>query len=140
MEIQFGDKVEDKNGKLLGTVSNVIKDSWTGDISKFSVKTDLADSDLFYSPADVSQTSDNKVKLKAGFGEVNLSIQFGARVLDKNNQFIGTIDYPVSDPLTGDVKKFKVKTESGEGPLLLSVEDVDKVAPNEVRLKVPLTK
>jgi hypothetical protein len=55
IEIKFGATVEDKNSKLLGTVNNVIKNSWTGDISKFSVRTELTDTDLFYSPEDVSE-------------------------------------------------------------------------------------
>lgn len=100
--------------------------------------TEQTDTVLFYSPEDVSETSENHIKLKVALGEVNQSIQFGAKVFDKNHQFIGTVDYPVSDSFTGEVKKFKVKTEPEEESILFTVDDVDKASPDEVRLKIDL--
>jgi hypothetical protein len=120
----------------LGAVSGVVRDSWTGDIRKFSVKTQLADTDLFYSIGDVSEASETKVKLKIAFGEVNTSIRFGAKVFDKNNKYLGTVDYSISDSFTGEVKKFRVKTESIEESLLFSTEDIEKSAPDEIRLNI----
>ncbi len=117
-----------------------MQDSFSGNITKFTVKTDLADIDLFYSPEDVSEASNNKVKLKTAFGEASSSIQYGAQVFDKNHRLIGVVDYPVSDSLTGEVNKFKVKTESATEALFFSINDVEKVTPNEIRLKVAFTK
>jgi hypothetical protein len=117
-----------------------MRDSWTGEIKKFSVNTDQIDTVLFYSPNDVSEASESNVKLNIAFGEVNLAIQFGARVFDKNDQYIGTVDYPVSNSFTGKVEKFKVKPVSDQEALIFSIEDVEKVTPDEVRLKIALAK
>ena len=35
MRIEYGAEVVDKNGNLLGTVTTVVRNSWTGEISKF---------------------------------------------------------------------------------------------------------
>jgi sporulation protein YlmC with PRC-barrel domain len=42
IEIEYGASVIDKNGKLLGTVNRVLRDTWTGDIRKFDVSSELA--------------------------------------------------------------------------------------------------
>jgi sporulation protein YlmC with PRC-barrel domain len=136
VEITYGARVEDRNGKLLGTVSNIMRDAWTGEISKFSVRTETAEAILFYSPKDVSDISDNNVKLKIAYGEVNTSIQFGARVFDKNGELVGTVDYPVRDSLTGEIRKFKVRSGTPGKDLLFSMEDVERSSPEEVRLKI----
>jgi hypothetical protein len=93
---------------------------------------------LFYSPEDVSEATEVTVKLKVEFGEVNPAIQFGAKVFDKNNQLIGTVDYPVKNSLTGEVKKIKVKTESEDEDLMFTMDEVESNTPEEVRLKVAL--
>jgi sporulation protein YlmC with PRC-barrel domain len=136
MEITIGAKVEDKNGELVGTVNNILRDTWTSEITKFSVKTELVETDLFYSPGEVSETSETRVKLNVALGEVNSSIQYGAKVFDKNHQYIGTVDYAINDSLTGEIKKFKVKTKSAVEFALFSVADVEKIVPGEVDLKI----
>jgi sporulation protein YlmC with PRC-barrel domain len=70
MEIDYGAEVKDKNGKVLGTVNKVIRDSWTGEISKFQVTTELTDVDLFVSPKNVAEATPNEVKLNIGFEEI----------------------------------------------------------------------
>jgi sporulation protein YlmC with PRC-barrel domain len=35
MEIEFGKKVIDKNGKALGTVDHLVRNTWTGEVNKF---------------------------------------------------------------------------------------------------------
>ncbi|HUV56846.1 MAG TPA: PRC-barrel domain-containing protein [Dehalococcoidales bacterium] len=67
MEIEYGAEVIDKNGKSLGTVNKVIRDSWTGEISKFQVSTEHIEADLFISPEDVAEVTANEVKLKVAF-------------------------------------------------------------------------
>ena len=64
MQIDYGAEVKDKNGKKLGTVNKVIRDSWTGEISKFQVSNEQSDIDLFISPKDVAEATANEVKLK----------------------------------------------------------------------------
>jgi sporulation protein YlmC with PRC-barrel domain len=139
MDIEYGVKVKDKNGKPLGTVNRVLRDTWSGDIRKFDVSSELTDSVLFYSVEDVAEASDTEIKLKIAFGEANLlGIQYGAKVIDKNGKAVGTVDYPVSDSLTGEIKKFKVSTDGTEEASFFSVEDVAEATPSEVRLKIAL--
>jgi hypothetical protein len=69
MEIQYGAEVLDKDEKVLGMVDYIVRDTYTGEISKFKVRTELAEADLFFSPEDVLQATPNKVKLKLTFDE-----------------------------------------------------------------------
>ena len=69
MDIDYGAKVIDKNGKVIGTVSRVIRDSWTGEISKFEVSTGKVGEDPLISPEDVAEATAGKVKLKIAIGE-----------------------------------------------------------------------
>jgi sporulation protein YlmC with PRC-barrel domain len=64
MEIEYGASVRDKNGKVLGTVNRVLHDTWTGDISKFSVSTELAEADLFYSAGDIAEATGEEVIIR----------------------------------------------------------------------------
>ena len=64
MEIDYGAEVIDKNGKKLGTVNKVIRDSWTGEISKFQVSPIKGDADLFIPSEDVAEATGKEVKLK----------------------------------------------------------------------------
>jgi len=64
MQIDYGAEVKDKNGKKLGTVNKVIRDSWTGEVSKFQVSNEQSDIDLFISPKDVAEATADEVKLK----------------------------------------------------------------------------
>ena len=70
MEIEYGAEVRDKNGKALGTVNKVIRDSWTGEISKFQVSTELSEVDLFVSPENVAEATPSEVKLTIAFDEI----------------------------------------------------------------------
>jgi sporulation protein YlmC with PRC-barrel domain len=70
MEIVYGAKVIGKRGKILGTISYIIRNSWTGKISKFVVRCRMSDKDLFLSPEDVLEVSDLKVKLNISIEEL----------------------------------------------------------------------
>jgi sporulation protein YlmC with PRC-barrel domain len=70
MEIEYGAEVKDKNGKVLGTVDRVLKDAWTGEISKFEVSTELSEVDFLISPEDVAEATSSEVKLKIAFDEI----------------------------------------------------------------------
>jgi sporulation protein YlmC with PRC-barrel domain len=141
MEIEYGVTVRDKNGKVLGTVNRVLRDTWTGEISKFSVETELADADLFYSAGDVADATGEEVKLNIAFGESNsMGIQYGAKVIDRNGRELGTVDYPVSDSLTGEITKFRVSTDAADSDVFFSIDDVKEATPSEVKLRIAFNK
>jgi len=71
MEIEYGAEVLDKNGKSLGTIDYIVRDTYTGDIKTFKVSTDLAETDLFYSPEDVLESSPTKIKLKSAYDKAS---------------------------------------------------------------------
>ena len=64
MEIQCGAQVVDSHGQVLGTVSQVISDMWTGKPRKFVVRTEKPLEPLFFSPKDVVEATDTKIKVK----------------------------------------------------------------------------
>ena len=70
MEIDYGAEVKDKNGKVLGTVNKVIRDSWTGEISKFQVTTDPTEVGLFISPQNVAKATPKEIKLNIALEEI----------------------------------------------------------------------
>jgi len=70
MEIEYGAKVKDKNGKVLGTVNKVIRNSWTGEISKFQVTTDPTEVGLFVSPQNVAKATPKEIKLNIASDEI----------------------------------------------------------------------
>ncbi len=70
MELEFGADVEDRNGKILGTVDHLVRNTWTGEISKFVVRREAPDSDLFLTPDDMLEITKSKVKLNASAEEL----------------------------------------------------------------------
>ena len=70
MEVEYGANVEDQNGKVLGTVDHLVRNPWTGEITKFVVRRQAPDADLFLSSEDVSEVKENKVKLNASLEEL----------------------------------------------------------------------
>lgn len=64
MEIEYGARVKDKNGKVLGKVNNIIRDSWTGEISKFQVTTDPPEAGFFIPPDKIDKATPKEIKLK----------------------------------------------------------------------------
>jgi sporulation protein YlmC with PRC-barrel domain len=70
MEIQFGSKVKDKNGKTVGTVNYIVNNTWTGEVSKFMViREDNGDS-LFFSVEDVIEVTASTIKVKQDIDEL----------------------------------------------------------------------
>jgi len=64
MEIEYGARVKDKNGKVLGKVNNIIRDTWTGEISKFQVTSDPTEAGFFIPPKDIDKATPKEIKLK----------------------------------------------------------------------------
>ena len=71
MEIEYGAKVIGKNGNVLGTVDYIIRNSWTGEISKFVVYRQAPGGDLSFSPQDVLEATEYKVKVGFSLSELN---------------------------------------------------------------------
>ena len=69
MEIEMGCEVIDKNGKVLGTVDYIIRNSWTGEISKFMIRKKLPDKDLMFSPQDVLEATKSRIRINFSFNE-----------------------------------------------------------------------
>lgn len=71
MELEFGVEVKDQNGKVLGTVSHLVRDTWTGEIKQFVVRREAPDNDLFLTPDDVLEATKGEVKLNASAEELS---------------------------------------------------------------------
>jgi ribosomal 30S subunit maturation factor RimM len=71
MEIEYGLLVEDKDGKALGTVSQVIEDSWTGEPRKFVVRLEEKTGAIYFSPQQVAEVTKEKVKLNLAVEELD---------------------------------------------------------------------
>ena len=71
MELEYGAEVLDRNGKRLGTVGQLIRNTWTGEISKFVVHREAPDENLFLTPEDVSEATGSAVKLRVSFEELS---------------------------------------------------------------------
>jgi len=71
MEVEYGAKVIDRNGKVLGTVDHLMRNTWTGEITKFAVRRKAPDEDLFFSTKDMVEATKTKVKLNIAFRELS---------------------------------------------------------------------
>ena len=64
-----------------------------------------------------------------------MEIEHGAEVIDKNGKRLGTVDYPVRDTLTGEIRSFEVNTPHTDTDLFFSTEDLLEVSPARAKLK-----
>lgn len=72
MEPEFKAKVVDKNGKVLGTVDHLVRDTWSGEIKKFVVRREESDKDLFLTPEDIMKATKSQVNLNVSLEELNI--------------------------------------------------------------------
>jgi sporulation protein YlmC with PRC-barrel domain len=75
MEIQYGAEVVDKNGRVLGMVNHVVRDTWTGGIRKFMVRQKALKTDLLLSPEDVLEATESKVTLRVTLNELEARLE-----------------------------------------------------------------
>lgn len=68
--MEHGAEVFGRNGGYVGTVNRLIRNLWTGEVSKFMVKTDFTRQDLFLSPDDILEIKDGSLTLKATVDEL----------------------------------------------------------------------
>ena len=71
MEIKYGAQVVDTNGKLLGTVDHLMHNTLTGEVSKFVVNRKPPHRDLFFSPQDVLDVKNSKIKVNISSDELS---------------------------------------------------------------------
>jgi sporulation protein YlmC with PRC-barrel domain len=92
---------------------------------------------LFFSPEEVQEATSTAVKLGIALDEGEaLEVKYGAEVVNSNGKVLGTVDYPVRDMLTGEIRSFKVKTPQTDTDLFFSTEDLLEVTPTRVKLKI----
>jgi len=70
MELEYAAKVIDQKGKILGTVDHLVRNSWSGEITKFMVRREAPDEDLFLSLEDVLEANKSEVKLSVTLEEL----------------------------------------------------------------------
>jgi sporulation protein YlmC with PRC-barrel domain len=75
VDIEYGTEVIDRDGKALGTVNYVIRNMWTGEISKFMVRREPPERELFFSPQDVLEAAEAKIKVDISSEELSESSQ-----------------------------------------------------------------
>jgi sporulation protein YlmC with PRC-barrel domain len=63
MEIEYGNTVVDKSGKVLGEVDYIVMDSWSGEPRKYMVRRKKEDDAVFFTPGQVAEVVKGKVKL-----------------------------------------------------------------------------
>jgi len=71
LEIEYGAKVIDRNGKVLGTVDYIIRNTWTGEISKFMIRRKAPDRELFLSPEEVLEVTSTGIRLNISYDELS---------------------------------------------------------------------
>ena len=138
MEIEYGATVVDSKGNTLGTIDNILRDKWSGEIIKFKVNTERNGSDLLISPHDVLQATAKEVKLKVSMSEPQpqMGVEYGAEVFDKNGELLGIVDFIAHDSWTGEVNQFKVTSKNKKTVFLIAPESVLKATPTKVQLKI----
>lgn len=70
MNLEYGALVEDKNNQALGTVDHIVLDTWSGEQRKYVVRRNAPQSDIFFSPAHVADSTKEKVKLNVSLDEL----------------------------------------------------------------------
>jgi sporulation protein YlmC with PRC-barrel domain len=71
MEIEYGAEVVDRDGKVLGTVNHLMRNTWTGEMSKFMIRRKAPDSDLLFSVEDVLEATVSKIRLNISMDELS---------------------------------------------------------------------
>ncbi len=63
MDIEFGTEVFARDGKSLGNVDYIIRNAWTGEISKFRIRRDSLDSEIILSTDQIIDSAGTKIKV-----------------------------------------------------------------------------
>lgn len=60
----------DKKGEVLGTVDHLVRNTWTGEVSKYMVGRKASHKDLIFSPQDVLEATATTVRLNVSIDEL----------------------------------------------------------------------
>ena len=60
MDAEVGSLVVDKEGEKLGTVDYVIRNSWTGEISKYIIYRNPPETDISFTPKEIVEVNNNE--------------------------------------------------------------------------------
>ena len=71
MDIKYGAKVIDKNGRQLGEVDHIVMDSWSGEPRKFVVRLDDDVSAAYFKPEHIASVSGQDVSLNISLEELD---------------------------------------------------------------------
>ena len=67
-----------------------------------------------------------------------MEIEYGATVLDKDGQNLGTVDYIIRDSWSGEVKKFVIHRHPEKSDLFLPLDHVQEADKDTVKMDLPL--
>lgn len=67
MKIIPGTTVVDKEDNVLGTVDHTMRNTLTGEITKFIVNRKAPERDLFFTPDDIQKIEDDKIILNSSY-------------------------------------------------------------------------
>jgi hypothetical protein len=70
MQIKYGAVVVNKDDIVMGTVTYIVRNAWTGEISKFMVQRNRPNNNLFLSIDDVLEVMGSEVKLRLSHEEL----------------------------------------------------------------------
>jgi len=116
-----------------------MRDSYTTEIRKFTVRTDMTDVDLFFSPEEVHNAKTDTVELNVALDEgESLEVKYGADVVDKDGKILGTVDYPIRDRFTGEIRSFKVNQPGSDEDIFFSTDDILEINPSRIKLRISL--
>ncbi len=63
-----------------------------------------------------------------------MDIKYGAEVVDKKGNSVGTVDHLANDPWSGEVKSFIVRRRAPSTDLFVRPEHVEEVTDSQVKL------
>ena len=65
-----------------------------------------------------------------------MKIEYGAEVVDKNGNMLGTVDHLMHNTLTGEINKFIVTRKAPLRDIFLSPEDVLETKSSKIKVNV----
>jgi len=65
-----------------------------------------------------------------------MKIEYGAQVVDRNGEILGTVDHKVRDLKTGELRKFMVRRPMSRRNLFITPSDVLDASPSTITLKL----
>lgn len=71
MDIEYRAQVVDRDGNFLGKVDYIMRNTWTGEVSKFMVRREPPEVDLFLSQPDIVETTKSTIKLSVSSEELH---------------------------------------------------------------------